>query len=185
MKGLLFNILEKFVIDKIGYDFWEAVLEENGLKDHIFVFTKTYDDEIFFPLLHRVKKHLNLPQEKVLEELGSYSFKVYKNKLPHIFNYLTRPEEIFFSFDGPMARELEKIYEGAKFPSVKVQTNLDGELLIFYKSSRNMFDFFIGIIKEIGAKYNLECDIRECKQIIDEEPHYFVRLAYLPPKIAS
>lgn len=155
MKGVVFNLFESFIVDTFDEESWEAVLEESGNEEDVFVGPKTYEDKTFFSLVVNAVKLKSLDLQVGIKAFGRYAYPLLAKKIPSVLEKYKTPEELLLELDGIIHVEVRKLLENANPPKFTV-TRKDDYLLMKYESKRNLCSFAEGLIEGLAAEFDTD-----------------------------
>jgi Haem-NO-binding len=156
MKATITNCLAELVETKFGKDKWDAILKDSGLQSQASQFRippSDVPDEQVYKLLASTCKVLKITSEQAADAFGSYWCCTYA---PRIYSSIVKrfknAKEMILGLDGVHVTMTETI-PNAKPPRFQYKWEGDHTLLIEYKSSRNIIDIYIGLLKGVGEFY--------------------------------
>lgn len=83
VRGIMFNLLEQFVLESWGMDAYEGVVQRCGAaSDDVFVSVLEYPDEAFFAQIDATADQLGTSRPRTLEALGRWSVPALVSRYP-------------------------------------------------------------------------------------------------------
>lgn len=167
MKGLVFNITEKYITATHGEDVWFKSVKETG-RDPLepFVGPGTYEDSELVAIIGACCTMVGQSIHRFLFELGRFSFKQLANRHPEFLAGYTHPKPFLLSVNDIIHVEVNKLYQHAYLPSFKYKNEASDELIIIYHSKRKLYDFMEGLIAGVSDYFNI--GINTTKNIYEE-----------------
>lgn len=155
MKGVIPDCLRDMVVTKFGKDKWAEALAAAGFEQTTsFLATQDIDDAQVMRLIGAVQRTLMLTMEQAADAFGEHWVCVYAARIykPY-FQAAASAKEFLLNMDLVHKITTESI-ENARPPRFEYVW-LDSKTLIMkYKSSRNLVDFLVGLIKGVGKYFN-------------------------------
>lgn len=158
MKGVVFNILEDFTIEKFGVEFWEEILKQNDL-DGVFVGPKTYPDSEFLSLVGSIVAFDKLDLADAIRAFGKFSYPRLAEKIGFLKTYMT-PEEILIDLEDIIHVEVKKLLEDAETPSFDVSFK-GGVIFLKYRSSRKFCFFLEGLLDGLADTFDMKLELKK------------------------
>lgn len=172
MKGIVFNITEKFVCTTYGEELWFDTGDEVKLQiQEPFVGPGTYPDEDLVALILHVCKKTETPLSSFFKQLGAFTFSGLAGRNPEFLEGFNHPKSFLQSVNDIVHVEVNKLYNHAYFPTFKYEDNYPNELIIIYHSKRKLYDFMDGLIQGVALHFNTT--IRTSQRIFDENGEEF------------
>jgi len=162
MKGVIVNCLEKLVTEKFGKDKWKDALEKAGLdKWSRFLVTSDVDDDVALKIVDAVCQVLNLSLVQAADAFGDYWMNIYAPKIyaPY-YRGASSAREFLLKMDSVHVIVTKRI-PNAHPPRFEYEWKDDKTLIMSYKSSRDLIDFMVGLIKGVGRYF--EGDLKVTK----------------------
>ena len=164
MKRTIVKAAKNLVISKFGEQVWAKILIETGFnKNKIFFLREDIDDNEVMKLLDNTAKVTGLSLYQVLEAFADHWVNVHLPTVyPHI--HFDDLKEYILSIDEIHVMMTESV-PGAKPPRFEYEWKSDKELIMTYKSHRNLIDLVVLILRKLGEKYNEKITVEK----IDEK----------------
>src|SRR5690349_1607001 len=119
MKGIIFNELNRMVVERFGVEVWERILEEAPLKTTggAFIGPKTYPDEDLLAIVNQASQLLGVPIDDLIRQYGHFIFA----NLARLYPVFVKPAMTAKSFlktvHSVIHVEVRKLYPDASLPS--------------------------------------------------------------------
>lgn len=153
MKGVMFNILEKFVVDNFGEENWEEVLDESG-SDGTFVGPKTYDDSIFMKIMMTAITLNKIAAEDAIRKFGSFAFPYLAHYGQDMIKDYKDPVDLLMDLDSIIHVEVKKLMEGAEPPKFIAEKIDQNTVKMNYISRRNLPSLVEGLMEGLAHYYS-------------------------------
>ncbi len=156
MKGIVFNLLEQFITDKLGDERLEEVLEGSPLKTkEPFVGPKTYPDEDLSAIITTASRVSGITEPELVRRFGRFCFPKLAEKYPLFLEPHRHPKPFLKSVDGIIHVEVKKLYLDAEPPEFTYEDPAEDRLIIKYRSKRRLCRFMEGMIEGVADFYRL------------------------------
>lgn len=156
MKGVIFNIAEKFVETKYGNDALEALYNEaNFSTKDPFIGPLTYPDADMLEMVRAGCKLLKLTPDELLYNLGVFAFSGLAERHPVFLKDIDHPKEFLKTVENVIHIEVKKLYEDADLPTFQYEEPHPNELIITYFSKRKLYSFMSGLIEGVAQHYKV------------------------------
>jgi hypothetical protein len=156
VKGVVFNLLEEFVVTRFGHETWLKVLALCPAQaKEVFVGPGTYPDGDLFALAHRTADVLGLPLPDALRAFGRFAFPHLAERLPGLLETHRDPQSLLLALDGVIHVEVRKFMKGAATPRFFL-TPGRGKLHMRYESRRGLCSFLEGLLDGLGDAYDTD-----------------------------
>jgi len=155
MKGVIAACLAELVKEKYGKEKWAAVLEDAGLSPTtMFMPSANIEDAAVMKVVGSVCKVLNITMLQAADAFGDYWVTTYAPKVYKAY-YRGKPNarDFLTNMDYVHKTVTERIPD-AHPPRFDYEWKDDNTLIMHYKSSRGMIDFFVGLLKGVGHYFN-------------------------------
>lgn len=147
MKGIIFNLLEDFIVDGWGEERFEHVMAGCPLHTKTaFVGPGTYPDSDLFAIVERTTAELGVDTPTALRAFGRYAMP----KLAARFEVFVRdhqhPKSFLCTLDSVIHVEVRKLFENAEPPRIWFEDPAPRELVLHYHSKRQLCALFEGLL---------------------------------------
>ncbi|MCP4214794.1 MAG: hypothetical protein GY765_09055 [bacterium] len=162
MKGVIVVCLAELIKEKFGKGKWEDALEMAGLKrTSFFMLSANIDDATVMKVVNCVCRVLKITLAQAADAFGDYWVNDYA---PRIYKAYYRgknsAKEFLMDMDNVHITVTKKV-EGSAPPRFEYELQEDNVLVMTYKSSRGLIDFFVGLVKGVGRYFNEDLKVRK------------------------
>ena len=163
MKGIIFNLLEDFIVEKFGENKYEEIIASCALQtNEPFVGPGSYPDEDFFAIYSKALEHLKIPSAEALRTFGKYCFHKLASKYPIFIKMHNHPKDFLKSVDSTIHVEVRKLYKDSETPKFTYRDPAPNKLIMEYTSKRKLCNFAEGLIEGVSEHYKIPI---QCKQL--------------------
>ena len=166
MKGHIFNLLEKFIVELTDEDTYEKILDScNFESDDIFIRAGNYPDEDLAEIVQHTTERLGITIPEAHRAFGKWIFPHLVEIAPEEVSKFKHPKPLLLRLDHIHRIKLKKVWPDAKPPEFKCDDLGKGKLLMRYDSPRQMFDLVDGVLASLEDYYSVKISAE--KQFID------------------
>lgn len=167
MKGIIFNVLENFVIETAGQEKFEEILSKCKLQTkEPFVGPGNYPDEDLLEIVGNASHTLGIEAPELVRMFGKFLFAELAEKFPVFMKEKTAWEFIKTIEEIPHI-EVKKLYPDAKPPQFEVEETSPDEIALHYKSKRKLCALAKGLIQGVSEYYKTPIEIKETKCMLN------------------
>jgi len=162
MKGVIADCLSKLVNSKFGSAKWHEILSMTGMDEQtVFLPSADVDDSSLMKLLSNTCSVLNLSLNDAADAFGMYWMNEYAPVIYSIyFKWFTSAKEFIMGMDS-IHDATTKSIPNAHPPRFEFNQKDERTLLVTYKSSRSMIDFYIGLVKGVGHYFKTPLSVEK------------------------
>lgn len=177
MQGSIFTVFSEMVIEKLGMETWNELL--NTVKpesEGIYTNGMQYDDSEMMALVAALSAKTNIDSPSLVRTFGGYLFIHLYNSSPANLSHIDNLKDFLSSIDSVIHKEVKRVYPQAYLPSFAYTETPDGNLEMIYHSKRKLCHLSEGLILSAAAHFHEEVDItqpecmhhgaKECKLVI-------------------
>lgn len=146
MKGIVFNLLERVVINRHGEAAWDALLDKTGLAGS-YTSLGSYPDAEMEALVQAGSEALGMAPGDVLRWFGREAMPLLAGHYPVFFQSHSSTRSFVMSVNSIIHPEVRKLYTGAGCPHFHFESAPDGALLLGYNSPRRLCALAHGFIE--------------------------------------
>jgi len=151
--------LKEMVVVKFGANKWEECVRTMGELQHgYFLATSDVPDAQVMKLIVACCKTLDISIEQAADAFGEYWACAFALRIyPMYFNRCRTAREFLLAMDKVHVDTTSGM-DNARPPRFEYEWKNDTTLIMIYKSSRNLLDILVGLVKGVGKHYgeNLE-----------------------------
>lgn len=186
MKGIVFNLLEEFVIENWGEETYEAVLDSAQLEtQEPFVGPGTYPDADLVELLVKTCEKVGAEAPDALRAFGKFCFPKLAEVGAVFLEGHDHPKSFLLSVHDVIHVEVRKLYEHANPPEFAYEDPGDGQLVMAYRSKRNLCAFMEGLLQGTGDFFETPIEFKKTTCRHDGADWCRYELAFAPARTAA
>ena len=160
MKGIVFTEFLELVESKFGLAVVDKIITAAALPSGgAYTAIGTYEFSEMLSLLQHLSKHTGLAIDTLLLTYAEHFFGVLVNTYPDLIKRYTDPLDMLSSIENHIHVEVQKIYPEAELPTFEVLEKSTTKLVMIYKSSRAMYSFGLGLMRQTFAHFDSTADI--------------------------
>jgi hypothetical protein len=152
MKGIVFNLLEKVVVEHYGENTWEDLLDAAGV-DGSYTSLGSYPDEDLLKLVGAASSALNLAPDAIVRWFGQHALGLLAQTYPQLFTAHTSTRPFLLTLNDIIHPEVRKLYPGADVPEFDYDTSDPQVLRMGYRSARRLCALGEGLIAGAADHY--------------------------------
>lgn len=152
MKGIVFNLLEEAVREDFGEDAWDALLAKAEL-DGVYTSLGTYADEQLGSLVAAASTLLGKPPQDIIRWFGQKAAVQFAGRYPVFFEGHSSTRAFLLTLNDIIHPEVRKLYPGADAPEFVFGTGPSGQLVMDYRSKRDLCSFAEGLILGTAPRF--------------------------------
>ena len=167
MKGIVFNLLEAFIVQNWGDAAYESVLDSADLGCPFFVGAQTYPDSELTKLITTMCAQQEQDPKVALRAFGRFCFPRLAAKYPTFLEGYTDLKVFLFMVDSVVHIEVQKLLPGARTPRFEYQHLGPGRLRLNYRSERKLCALMEGLLEGaadhfgVAVEYEHVCCMHE------------------------
>ena len=169
MKGIIFNLLEDFIVSRYGEDKYEEIIaasETGSLDPFEIVSPGSYPDEAFQTIIKSASEKIDTNIPEMLKDLGQHSLTKLAERYPHFFDPYNHPRDFLKTASMIHHVEVKKLYHGAEVPHFYVDDHGQSGLTIVYKSKRHLCYLAEGLIAGLGGHYKVPVSVKQSECLL-------------------
>lgn len=169
MKGVVFTILSDMVIDQMGMETWDSLLEQVELPSGgAYTSGGLYDDSELFTLVGALSEHTGLPAGDLVKAYGNYAFSHLAERSP----VPVEPEKMslrdfLLSLNDVIHTEVKKLYPDADLPDFGFEQPDESTLIMVYGSHRKLCALCEGLVEGAAKFFGTEVAISQTQCMHD------------------
>jgi predicted hydrocarbon binding protein len=157
MKGVIFNLLEEMIEDRLGEDVLEDIYSILPDVEELlpFVSPESYPDEHLFSILGVFAQHLQISLDQMLWAFGQDIFSRLAHKYPDLTRDISSPVALLSIMDRIHWVEVKKLFEDANPPSLLFERTADDAMsgILRYRSDRKLCQLVEGLLEGVADFY--------------------------------
>ena len=163
MKGIVFNVLERVVVDEHGDDAWETLLDRAGL-DGVWTSLGSYPDSDLLALVAAASEELDIEPDAVVTWFGAKAMPHFAARYPQLFESHRNARSFVMTLNSIIHPEVRKLYPGATVPDFDFDSSSPDVLLMGYSSPRKLCSFAEGLLRGAAEHFGhrVTIDQPEC-----------------------
>ena len=165
MKGVIAACISELVKAKFGEDKWKNILRRSGLDENLTVTSMSdIEDKTIFSIVDSICKELNVPKQTVCDEFGAYWVNTYAKRIYGAYYMNIKSAKDFILKMDEIHVKTTKNIANSRPPRFDIEHVNDNTIIVTYKSSRNMIDFYIGLVKGVGIYFKKTIGIKKISE---------------------
>lgn len=163
MKGVIFNVLEEFIVENWGEEVYEEILGACPVHMHAgHLGPATYADVDMVTIVTKTCARLQVAPEDALRAFGRFLFPRLLARYPSVAAGIDDPYELLRHIDDAIHVEVRKLVPNAITPRILCDA-VTGETgtKVSYQSSRKLCAAFTGLLQGVGDHFSCETEYRQ------------------------
>jgi len=159
VKGVILLCIKDMVVNKHGKNAWENILEAADLLKNMQISAyQDIEDDTVMEIIDSSCRLLKLSPEEIADAFGEHWISTYTQKFyRRFFEGIDNSMDFILSLDD-VHRKSTVTIPNAKPPRFEYEQVDDYTLVMTYKSSRGLWNFFYGLLKAVGKYYDEELE---------------------------
>lgn len=160
MQGSIFTTFSDMIIDKMGMEQWNELLEKtNPESKGIYTSGDQYEDSELVSMVVLLSEKTGVAPEKLIEAFGLYLFdSLYKN-CPTDLSEIKTLREFLLSIHSVIHVEVKRLHPNAYLPVFEYEDGEGNDLIMYYSSKRKLCHASVGLIYGAAKQFNEEITI--------------------------
>jgi hypothetical protein len=165
MKGIIFNLLEEVVVQELGEEAWEQLLDGAGVEG-AYTSLGSYPDEEFVALLQALPSHVGMAPDDLLHWFGRASIPLLAQRYPVFFDGHDSTRSLLHALNDIIHPEVRKLYPGADVPIFDLEPVAglepgDQAVTLGYRSARRLCALAEGFIQGTADHFGEQVTIEQ------------------------
>jgi len=168
MLGMIFTEMVEMIEQTFSPELVDEILDEANL-EHGGAYTAVgyYPFEEVVTLVTLLSEKTGTPVPDLIQAFGSYLFSSFTRTHAQLLTNKHSLFDLLDTLDGDIHKEVYKLYPDATLPKFHVVSKTDNELLMEYRSERNLQPLALGLI-EGAANYFGHDSVQVSQQQLDD-----------------
>ncbi len=163
MHGIIHAQLKQYVETNLGADAWNAVLNEAGLANKIYLSNTSYADQDAIAIVTAASKLTSKPADDILESFGEFIVPALMSTFRSMVKPGWRTLELLMNTEETIHKAVRIKSPGAAPPRLQFEQTGPNTLKFNYNSPRRMSAVAKGIMKGVAKHYGEKIAIEEHK----------------------
>jgi hypothetical protein len=186
MKGIIFNLLEEFVIETQGIEIYEEILAATPLRTtDPFVGPGSYPDADLMALVKTTVARLGLDQNDVLHAFGRFCIPKLAQRFPALMAPYQHPKAFLLTVTKLHELEVRKLYPDATPPRFAYESPAENRLVMRYLSPRQLCALVAGLIDGVADHYGVPIGQEQTRCMASGADCCEFQLTFATPKAAT
>lgn len=186
MKGIIFNLLEDFLKERLGEEKFEELFESCSLKTREpFVGPGSYPDEDLLAIVDRAVEVTGMTKPEALRTFGRFCIGRLAWKYPPFFDRHHDAKAFFRTLNALHSLEVKKLYADAKPPEFVMEEPSPDRLIMRYVSERKLCPLVEGLIEGVAEHYRSLIRYRQSQCMLEGAPSCEFELAFEPAGVVA
>lgn len=169
MKGMVFNLFERFVCEKLGHDAFEVIVDATDLiTKEPFVGPGNYPDADLFALVGTTCRLHEIPLVDALRGFGHFAFAHLAATVPDLVGCHDHPKAFLMTLGSIIHVEMKKLYPSARPPDVEAVDLGENELRLHYSSPRCLGELAYGLLEGVRDHFGIPFSIHVSEKTADD-----------------
>jgi hypothetical protein len=165
MKGFIVKCLSELVRNNFGEDKWREILLQSGEKPFMVIRAiSDIDDQTVFKVIENTCKVLNISKQQACDAFGEYWVNTYAPQIYGAYYHRFKNAKQFIVGMDKVHEDVTRDVVNARPPRFVIEEVDENTIIVNYISTRNMIDFYIGLVKGVGKYYNTPIGIKKLSE---------------------
>lgn len=180
MQGSIFTTFSEMVIEKMGLETWNELLETvSPASEGVYTKGMVYEDSEMMSLVSALSEKTKIDVPTLVRTFGEYLFIHLYKSCPTDITYIDNLKEFLLAIDSVIHKEVKRVHPNAYLPSFEYSETPEGDLVMFYQSKRQLCHLSEGLIYSAATHFGQKIAIvqpecmhngdAKCKLIISFE----------------
>ncbi len=155
MQGSIFTTFSDMIIEKMGMEQWNELLEKTEPKSQgIYTSGEQYEDSELVNMVLVLSDKTAIEPEKLIEDFGQYLFTSLYENCPTDVSSITTLREFLKEIDSVIHVEVKRLHPNAYLPQFSYEDGEGTDLIMYYSSKRKLCHASIGLIYGAAEHFN-------------------------------
>ena len=165
MKGSIVKCLSELIKGSFGEHKWKEIMQHSGENPNMVIRAiSDIDDKTFFIIFENTCKVLNLSKQQACDAFGNYWMNTFAPQMyGAYFGRFKNAKQFIMGMDS-IHDTVTNIVINARPPRFTIEEVDENTIIVNYISTRNMIDFYIGLVKGVSAYFKTTIDIKKLSE---------------------
>lgn len=160
MQGIIFTALSDMVIERLGIEVWDQLLDEAQLPSQgVYTSGGRYDDTELLRLVGLLTARTGIPAPDLVRSFGEFLFAKLYASLPPNLQQCTDLRQFLLAIDGTIHKEVKRVYPDSYLPSFVCDDSNPQQLTMQYRSMRQLCHAAEGLIAGAAVQFGSHVSI--------------------------
>ena len=165
MKGSIVKCLSELIKSNFGEHKWKEILQQSGENPNMLIRALSdIDDKTFFVIFENTCSVLNLSKQQACDAFGDYWMNTFAPQLYGVYYTKFKNAKQFIMGMDNVHETVTNIVPNARPPRFTIEETDENTITVTYISTRNMIDFYIGLVKGVGNFFNTPIGIKKLSE---------------------
>ena len=165
MKGSIVKCLSELIKTKFGEHKWKEIVQLSGENPNMVIKAiSDIDDTTVFKIFENTCIVLNLSKQQACDAFGDFWINTFAPKIYGAYYVKFKNAKQFILGMDKVHDTVTKIIANAHPPRFEIEEVDENTILVNYKSTRNMIDFYIGLVKGVGNYFDTTISIKKLSE---------------------
>jgi len=181
MKGMLFGLLDAYVMDRWDEATLDTALAKSRLRtQEPFVGPGTYPDADFHEVVTRCAEEVGVPRADFLRGLGEFMFPEFLRFFPQAADGHNHPLPFLEGIRDFVHPEVERLFNRSKTPTITIEDSTLDQCVLEYHSSRLLCQLMEGLLNGVSAHFQVPVEQHQELCMLRGDPACRFRLHFAP-----
>ncbi|AWB65363.1 hypothetical protein C2869_02420 [Saccharobesus litoralis] len=162
MKGLVFNMLQEYVEQNVGYEAWDKAINSCDLPSQgIYISSESYNDSEIFSLVGHLSEALATPAADLVRSFGQFLFFHLLPLAPQAAKEAKDLKSFLVMVENIIHVEVLKLYQDANLPSFDYSSKNSQHMTMVYRSPRKLCHLSEGLILSAAEHFKQKINLHQ------------------------
>jgi predicted hydrocarbon binding protein len=162
MQGSIFTVFSEMVIEKMGIETWnELLVTVSPSSEGVYTKGMQYEDAEMMSLVGALSEKTKIDVSSLVRTFGNYLFIHLYNSCPVNVSHIHNLKDFLLSIDSVIHKEVKRVSPNAYLPSFDYSETPEGDLVMYYHSTRKLCHLSEGLILSAAAHFKQEITIEQ------------------------
>lgn len=160
MQGSIFTAFSDMIIEKMGMEQWNELLEKTEpASQGMYTTGEQYEDSELVNMVVALSEKTGIEAEKLIQAFGQYLFTSLYDNCPTDLSKVKSLREFLLSIHSVIHVEVKRLHPQAYLPKFEYEDGEGTDLIMYYSSKRKLCHASIGLIYGAAKQFNEEITI--------------------------